>query len=235
MSKNRAFFGGLEHAFQRFLRRMPRQSRSRSLVDALLIAFDDQVAKTDLDDVTIEALTDRAGVGVGSFYEYFSGRDSLLGASIGRVTRHNFETLAAEIEALDQPTLQEAIRAVSAKVAGVYMAHPKRMRAIVDGICKLGLLHTVNHERDRFSAVMAKRAHIYAPHIPQDELECTMRLVADAIMGVLVSAASRDTPPPDDLAEQLGMVANGIVEKRHGLAATDVSPASSSSPNAPSS
>ena len=211
-----SFFGRtLDEAFRRFLRRVPKQSRSRVLVESVLEAFDRQVRELDVDDVTVEALTDHAGVGVGSLYEYFSGRDSLLGAFVGRVTRENFVKLEAQLKAQDVESLEDAVALFAGDVVDAYMRHPRRMRALVDGVARLGLLHAVNRERDRFAEVMARQAQRHLPDAPFPELVRSMQLVADAVMGVLVSCVSRDEVPAN-LRDELTDVALAILRRRHG-------------------
>jgi AcrR family transcriptional regulator len=61
-------------------RRQPRQSRSRAKVDALLDATDTLLAESGAASVTTTAVSDRAGVAVGTLYQYFSDVDALLAA-----------------------------------------------------------------------------------------------------------------------------------------------------------
>src|SRR6185503_18765714 len=90
----------LAQVFRRFFRREPRQSRSRAVVDAVLQATEDSFdLGRDFDGLSVERLSKRAGIAMGSFYEYFSGKESVMGVLIGRVTRQNFEHLAAQLTA----------------------------------------------------------------------------------------------------------------------------------------
>jgi AcrR family transcriptional regulator len=207
----------LEGAFRRFLRRAPKQSRSRSLVSALLQAFDEQLARgSSLDGVTVESLSHRAGVGVGSFYEYFSSKDSLLGAFIGRVTRDNFDKLAAGLEQRNHATLDALIEDFALALASAYFDHPVRTRVVVDGVARLGLLEIVNQERDRFAQVMTKSV---AKHLPDEDpvrLARTMQIVADGGMGLIVGCSARDRDPDiPAIAAELADLARGILRQRH--------------------
>lgn len=49
-----------------------------ALVDALIGALEAQLARSEqADGWSLESLVEQAGVGVASFYEYFSNKDSL--------------------------------------------------------------------------------------------------------------------------------------------------------------
>lgn len=60
--------------------RQPRQNRSRATVQAIIDAGFICLAEYGIEGMTSNRLAKCAGVGVGSFYEYFSNRDDLLNA-----------------------------------------------------------------------------------------------------------------------------------------------------------
>jgi AcrR family transcriptional regulator len=59
-------------------RRVPKQERSRRLVDAILEAARIVLAESGPEALTTVNVAQRAGVSVGSLYQYFAGRDALL-------------------------------------------------------------------------------------------------------------------------------------------------------------
>jgi AcrR family transcriptional regulator len=59
-------------------RRLPKQERSRRLVEAIVEAAQLVLAESGADALTTVNVAQRAGVSVGSLYQYFAGRDALL-------------------------------------------------------------------------------------------------------------------------------------------------------------
>ena len=206
-----------EDAASGFLRRKPKQSRSRAMVQSVVQAFDEFLTRGErVQDLTVDALSRRAGVGIGSFYEYFRDKDSLLGVLIGQVTQRNFDRLAAELDHSRHPELETAVRAVSREVTAVYLEHPARLSVIVRGIGRLDLLKLVTRERDRFALLMADLVHEYLPDEAPTELQLTMKLVADAVTAIVVFEAERDPPESIDVvSERVADVALGIMRQRH--------------------
>jgi AcrR family transcriptional regulator len=202
----------------RFLRKQPTQSRSRALVEALIDAFDELLRRTrNEDEVTLEALVARAGVGIGSFYEYFSGKDALIGTLVEKATVENFEVLLARMDA-SGADLEAKLRTVTSAVAEAYVRHPARTRMLLTGIGRHGLLPMVSRERDRFACEVAARLRPYAPHEPLEVLERTVVLACDACMGIATGEIHRDGET--DIAragDELFTICMRLLEARHDL------------------
>ena len=78
------------------LRKRPRQARSEALVSAILEAAARILETQGLDALTTTAVADRAGVSVGSLYQYFPGRSAIL----AELTRRERALLKVRIDAL---------------------------------------------------------------------------------------------------------------------------------------
>jgi len=215
---------GTTHVFSRFFRRAPKQSRSRALVDAMLAALEEQLAKTDdPESWTLEALVERAGVGIGSFYEYFSGRDSVLGALVGSITERNFRQLLQVVDRSRCNSLEETTRPLAFAVARAYFDRPRTTRLVISAIGRLGLFHEIVAARDRFSDELALRALPFFPDAPREALAETMRLINDATIGIVSGELSRnDSPDVAIWGERFCELACTLLRSRHG---GDVRPA----------
>lgn len=207
----------IDGIIRRYFRREPRQSRSRALVDAVVEATDELIRRGEsIDRVTVELVSERAGIAIGSFYEYFSSKDSVLGVLIGKVTRANFDELSRKLEALDHDSLDAFTHAFATNVVDTYLAHPSRTRVIIEGIGRLGLITLVHEEKDRFAGVIAVHAARFLPGEPLDAIAATMRIVADAAMGVLGFTATRGgSIDRARIAEELAAMALTIIHRRH--------------------
>ena len=65
-------------------RRRPQQQRSRAKVDAILAAANALVAQNGADALTTTLVAERAGVAVGSLYQYFDGVPAIVEALVAR-------------------------------------------------------------------------------------------------------------------------------------------------------
>ncbi|MEG0343899.1 MAG: TetR/AcrR family transcriptional regulator [Acinetobacter sp.] len=75
------------------VRRKPRQSRARMTQEALMESFVRLLAERSANEITIREITDLAGVGLGTFYEYFSKKEDLIALTIHQHVKSNAEVL----------------------------------------------------------------------------------------------------------------------------------------------
>jgi AcrR family transcriptional regulator len=213
--------------FERFFRRQPKQARAQALVDAVLDAAEEDLERAE--HGRLEALFARAGIAAGSFYEYFSSRDGLLGAVVARTTAVNFEVLLTEIDRFvaDQPArpesgaarspLEATVRFGAARVAERYLKDPVKTKLLLAAIARLGLLPTVHRERDRFAEALLLRAATIGHRSVAEEV-ATFRAIADAVTGIVISELFRDSTPASraTIATLAGDAAWGIYVARTG-------------------
>jgi AcrR family transcriptional regulator len=67
------------------MRKTPQQKRARVLVDSLVDAAAEVVVRDGLEAMTTVRVAERAGVSVGSLYQYFKNKDELVAALSARV------------------------------------------------------------------------------------------------------------------------------------------------------
>lgn len=105
------------------LRRQPVQRRSRERVDAILGATTALLAEVDGSDITTTLIAERAGVPVGSLYEYFVDREAVVDAVAARMLDRHDERLMA---ALAEPfaSVEELVDGVFAAYADFYRDEP---------------------------------------------------------------------------------------------------------------
>jgi AcrR family transcriptional regulator len=103
------------------MRRLPRQQRSRELVNRLVDATAAVIVERGLDGTTTNHIAERAGVSVGSLYQYFPDKEALLEALLERLGRDlgmKFRAWAEQFDISRHPLRDVARTGVT---AGLYM------------------------------------------------------------------------------------------------------------------
>ena len=113
---------------QESVREANRREREKALGEAALRLF----VERGLDGVTIDDITQAAGVAKGTFYRYFEDKAALVDTLLEPVRRELLQGLVACGEALeaarDVEAMFEAYRAVAAVIASALLQHPGVVR-----------------------------------------------------------------------------------------------------------
>ena|SRR5579859_3307486 len=98
------------------MRKKPQQNRSRQMTAALIEATAKTIAERGLADVTTNHIAECAGVSVGSLYQYYDSKETLVDALMDRIseelTRLVDERLAALMDADARTVARELLAAV---------------------------------------------------------------------------------------------------------------------------
>ena len=117
--------------YERFLKKAPKQSRSRTLVESVLSAATELVGRSaDEDEVTIQAVAERAGVGVGSLYDYFSDRGSVFTSLAAKLSEDNLRRFEAELEPCRDKPLDVAVRRIVDLLFDTYLVDVRIPRVV---------------------------------------------------------------------------------------------------------
>jgi len=110
--------------------RVPQQERSQQLVDAILTAAKQIVAKQGLSALTTSGVARRAGVSIGSLYQYFPSKRAILLELRRRHQDEGRRIFMAEAAALINVPVGPATRRFVEKLFEVHRADPELHRAL---------------------------------------------------------------------------------------------------------
>jgi AcrR family transcriptional regulator len=100
-------------------RKTARQARSEATIAAIVEASAQIIEQKGLDGFNTNAVAERAGVSIGSLYQYFPNKDAIMAALIRRTQQERVLALN-DILARDHASLANLVRAV---VAGINKQH----------------------------------------------------------------------------------------------------------------
>ena len=115
-------------------RKAPRQQRSQETYDAILDAAAQLFERLGYAGATTNKIAERAGVSIGSLYQYFPNKDALLYALGERHVRALSERLEALFGTLREnpPTLEDGVRVLYEALADLHRHDPHLHRLLYD-------------------------------------------------------------------------------------------------------
>ncbi len=175
---------------------------------ALLEAAEDVAAARGIEATTIAAIAERAGVAVGTLYNYFSDRDTLL-ASLFKMRREQLlpRMHAAAREAQRLP-FERRLRAFLAVVLGIYEEHRKFLKVAVSAD-----QHALKvHDRKRTAlAAMTDALTDVMLAVSPEHAEAYAQMIVGAMKALVLWRLERGEP----LAEDADLIADTFLSGIH--------------------
>ena len=175
------------------MRKRPRQSRSRALVDSVVQATIDLLERSGRKAPTMREIARRAGVGVGSIYDYFDNREGILDAVHERLMRENFDQLLARWNEYEPLPFATAVGRLLDDVIEAHLGRPRLIRFALRTLTRLGAEPILIAERDRFTDQLAVR--VAREHgVSREEARDALIWPIDMVLGAIVSEMFREDP-----------------------------------------
>lgn len=115
-------------------RKQPIQSRSKATVETILDAAARVLIDKTYDHATTNEIAECAGIGIGSLYEYFPGKEAVFAALIHRLNVQMYAAMKDHIGEVGGLSARELIgRVVEARIRGVLVS-PELYAALRDQI-----------------------------------------------------------------------------------------------------
>ena len=119
-------------------RRIPRQARAAETVAAILEAAAQVLEAGGLPTLTTNAVAARAGVSIGTLYQYFDGKDAILLELARREMTETVNRLAREALPADRSP-EERVRAAVRAILDAFRGRMRARKAVVQAILAQGL------------------------------------------------------------------------------------------------
>jgi AcrR family transcriptional regulator len=156
--------------YERFLRKTPKQSRSRAVVEAIVTAARENLVTSGVGGVAMETVARRAGVAIGSLYDYFQDRDGLLQALTSKVTTENFEAFEELLQQHQDAPLEKLAEVITDHVLVTYLDGRETARAVLNAAYAFRMMGLLAKTQNDFAKILgdalAHRTDIKAdPHV----------------------------------------------------------------------
>jgi AcrR family transcriptional regulator len=93
-------------------RKQPKQGRAKATVAAILEASVQLLGKGGLSALNTNSIAERAGVSVGSLYQYFPNKDAIVVALIHHQHQRQLDALAEALEGIEEMTVDAGVRRI---------------------------------------------------------------------------------------------------------------------------
>lgn len=159
------------------------QARSQATVDAILAATAHILVREGYDRASTNKVAERAGVSIGSLYQYFPGKEALVAALLERHLAEMDAVLRAALPRLAAEPIDRAARSIVQVMVDVHAIDPALHKVFVEQVPRIGKLERVEGFEREMTALV--RGYLEAR---RDELiVADLDLAAFIVVGVVES------------------------------------------------
>lgn len=189
----------IDHQNRPHPRKQPKQTRSRQTVEIIVEAAARILEQYGLDNFTTNAVAERAGVSIGSIYQYFPQKSALIGTLITRETSRLVKDAEA---AIGQPSGISALVTVIRAAVAHQLRRPILARLLDFEEARLPFDADTLKTQRQFHTVLSNI--LSRPDLPsQTDFETTVADVAAILRGMVDAAGERGEKEQDALVRRV--------------------------------
>ncbi len=197
------------------MRKMPRQARAEATIEAIVEAAAQILQRDGEEALTTARIAERAGVSIGSLYQYFPNRESVLLALIRRERDQIGAEVARTISEIDPRTGEEVVRGVIATLLAAFRPRRRRRKLVA-------LMATLSVDRDssglelreRVAALIVAASRQYPDLAARPLSDVSAYVLVRAVLGAIRSAVVENSKILDEpeFEEELCRLAIGYLK-----------------------
>jgi AcrR family transcriptional regulator len=178
-SQRLAFF------YTRHFKKVPQQSRSRALVHALLVSTLEAFSRGS-EHLVLNAIAKRAGVGIGSLYDYFDGEGDILAVALAKLTEDNLARFEETLRGTESLSLREMVFHVVDSAFTMYLQNTRLPRAALRVAHQAGLMPMLAEGQSVFASSLAK-AFARRTDVNATDIDAASYAITHAVMGLVIA------------------------------------------------
>jgi AcrR family transcriptional regulator len=194
----------------RGIRRLPRQERAKWTVDAILQAAAEVIDSVGWADASTNRIAERAGVSIGSLYQYFGNKQAILDSLLERHYRDIHAIVERNLIAIADPELPllEGLRRLFEDLVELHRNDPVVARVLSTAVPH----HTTapdgeqqsGHDHGQLVKLLASRPDVTVPDL------ATAARIVEITIGSLTRWMVHEAPPSTDLDRFIDQAASMV-------------------------
>lgn len=175
-------------------RKLPRQERSKATVEAIMAATAQVLVEHGYEGATTARVAERAGVSIGSLYQYFPNKESLVASLIERHADEIVQVMRAALSGPDQLSLVDGLGAIVAAGAKAHRISPALHKILYEQVPRVGQLAKAMDTHRKVTMIIEGFLRARADDLPQGSDPKTMAIVVETALEALTHRAVVDRP-----------------------------------------
>lgn len=167
-------------------RKTPRQERAKATVEVLLEAAAHVLVRSGYEGTTTKEVAERAGVSIGSLYQYFPSKEALVAALAERWSQRVLAVLSTHLEQQPGERMEEeGVRRLVRTLVELYAVNPRLQQVLLEQVPRIGTLHTIHEAESRMESLVRGALSRNLERVRPRNLELAVFLLMRAMRGAI--------------------------------------------------
>ncbi len=170
-------------------RKLPQQDRSHMTVEAILEATTHILTEEGYDKANTNRIAERAGISIGSLYQYFPNKESLMAALMEQHSNEIAELVESKLQHLFDAPLETAIPELVRAVIAAHAINPSLHQVLNEEIPRSERLQQMQNADERIAELLRAYLIRWSDRIYPQNLEMTVFILCRTLESLCHSAA----------------------------------------------
>jgi AcrR family transcriptional regulator len=180
-------------------RKYPTQERAKATNDAIIEASTQLLLEQGYDRFTTARAAERAGVSIGSLYQYFPNKAALAAAVIDRCCEEFIVALDRALEGRPRITLAECIGAIVDVVLASHQLAPDLHKVVIDLAPRIGVADRTDTMSRKMAEAIEAVLRMHTDEIaPEIDLSIAATIIETLLVALSHRAAMAEERPGED-------------------------------------
>ena len=169
-------------------RKQPQQDRSRVTVEAILEATTHILTEEGYDKANTNRIAERAGISIGSLYQYFPNKESLMAALMEQHSNEIAQLVESKLEDLSKAPLETAIPVLVKAVVAAHAINPRLHQVLNEEIPRSERLQRMQKADEHITELLRAYLARWSDRIRPQNLEMTVFILSCTLESLCHSA-----------------------------------------------
>jgi AcrR family transcriptional regulator len=169
-------------------RKLPKQERSRITVEAILQATTHILTEEGYDKANTNRVAERAGISIGSLYQYFPNKESLMAALMDQHATEMAELVETKLDRLFDSPLEIAIPEIITAVVAAHAINPRLHQVLSEEIPRSERSPQMHKADERITELLRAYLERWQDRIQPQNLDLTVFILSRTVDSLCHSA-----------------------------------------------
>ncbi len=162
-------------------RKLPKQERSRITVEAILEATTHILVEEGYQNANTNRIANRAGISIGSLYQYFPNKESLMTALIEQHSNEMVELVETKLNHLFDSQLEIVIPELVTALVAAHAIHPRLHQVLSEEIPRSGRSPQMQKAYDRITELLGAYLNRWRDRIHPQNIDLTVFILSRTV------------------------------------------------------